>query len=97
MIKLVYALYDNVSKTVMDYHIVDNPVWAERMFRKMMQDLKLGVPAEYSYKLVAGLNDLQVLSAEQAFEDYASLSGDDSHPALYGLEGKDYVKMENDV
>lgn len=89
--RLVYALYDNVSNHVMDYHIVDSSVWAERMFHKLMNEVRLGYPEEYSYRLICGLDGLDVVLKD----DLEDLLGPNQYCPLF--RGEDYVKMENDV
>lgn len=61
---LIYALYDDVAGTVLQYYICPDPVWAERTFRTLCQQITCGVPSEFSFRLVGMLDDLTYTDAD---------------------------------
>lgn len=61
---LIYALYDDVSCNVLQYYICPDPVWAERTFRTLCQQITCGVPSEFSFRLVGMLDDLTYTDAD---------------------------------
>lgn len=91
---LIYALYDDVSDNVLQYYICPDPVWAERTFRTLCQQITCGVPSEFSFRLVGLLDDLTYTDADTVLNTAKSEAID----CKAILKGGDYErKMADNV
>lgn len=91
---LIYALYDDVAGCVLQYYICPDPVWAERTFRTLCQQITCGVPSEFSFRLVGMLDDLTYTDADNVLNTAKSEAIDCKDI----LRGSDYErKMADNV
>lgn len=91
---LIYALYDDVAGTVLQYYICPDPVWVERTFRTLCQQITCGVPSEFSFRLVGALDDLACINAD----DVLNSAKADAIDCSDILRGSDYErKMADNV
>lgn len=82
---LIYALYDEVAGNVLQYYICPDPVWAERTFRTLCQQITCGVPSEFSFCLVGMLDDLTYIDADNVL-NMAKSEAIDCYNVLRGSE-----------
>lgn len=90
---LIYALHDDVAGNVLQYYICPDPVWAERTFRTLCQQITCGVPSEFSFRLVGALDDLAYISAD----DVLNSAKADAIDCKDILRGSDYERMADNV
>lgn len=62
---LVYAFYDDVAEHVLNYYICPDPVWAERIFKTLLEQITCGQPHEFSFRLIGSLDDLLILPFDE--------------------------------
>lgn len=82
---LIYALYDDVAGCVLNYYICPDPVWAERTFRTLCQQITCGVPSEFSFRLLGMLHDMTYINSDDVLNT-AKADGIDCNQILRGSE-----------
>lgn len=92
IIDVVYAFYDEVSHNAMQYYVLPGVEWAERTFKSIVPQIKVGEPREYSFRLVGRFDGLQFVNSDNVLVE-ASEAG---IPVPEVLRGEDYVEKVAD-
>lgn len=94
IVDVVYCFYDEVSNNAMQYYVLPGAEWSARVFKSLVDQIAVGEPREYSFRLVGRFDGLLFLDAEKVMME----ANDAGVPVLEILRGDEYVeKMADNV
>lgn len=92
IVDVVYCFYDEVSKNAMQYYVLPGVEWSERVFKKLVAQIAVGEPKEYSFRLIGRFDGLMFLDADKVMMD----ANEAGIPVPEILRGEDYVEKVDD-